>query len=204
MLLRLSGVFGVSVTDAMISCDFAGKYEVLTYRPHAASMNFAQYQPHLDNVRLSQERAARGGQMDGTEYRAALKATRLSQVRAARWLGISVRTSRAYALGERPILHVVALCIRKHLKHGWYACQWEFSRSFGRYRSGRCELTFGDRLAPPQWLPRSVTRHSHRNAALRPGSRWCRSSTAPVVKTGSAASPSRAIDICGGCLRAEH
>ena len=89
-------------------------------------MDIAEHRTHLDNVRLSQERAARGGQMHATEYRAALKAMRLSQVRAGRWLGISVRTSQAYALGERPIPHVVALCIRIHIKHGWYACQWEF------------------------------------------------------------------------------
>jgi hypothetical protein len=89
-------------------------------------MDIAQYRTQFDNVRLSQERAARGGQMDATEYRAALKAMRLSQVRAGRWLGISGRTSQAYALGERPIPRVVELCIRKHLKHGWIACQWEF------------------------------------------------------------------------------
>jgi hypothetical protein len=90
------------------------------------SPKLVKYRTHLDNVRLSQERAARGGPMDATEYRAALKAMRLSQVRAGRWLGISGRTSQAYALGERPIPHVVALCIRKHLKHGWIACQREF------------------------------------------------------------------------------
>jgi hypothetical protein len=89
-------------------------------------MNLAQYQNQLDNVRISQEHAARGGQMDRDEYRAALRAMRLSQTRAARWLGISGRTSQAYALGERPIPRVVALCIRKHIKHGWIACQWEF------------------------------------------------------------------------------
>jgi hypothetical protein len=60
------------------------------------------------------------------EPRAGPRGMRLSQVRAARWLGISGRTSQAYALGERPIPHVVALCIRHHLKHGWYACQWDF------------------------------------------------------------------------------
>jgi hypothetical protein len=64
--------------------------------------------------------------MDKHQYRAALKTLRLSQVRAARWLGISGRTSQAYALGERPIPKVVELCIRVHVKHGWYACQWEF------------------------------------------------------------------------------
>jgi hypothetical protein len=82
--------------------DFVEKYEILTYCPHDEPMNLDQYQNHLDNVRHSQERAARGGRMDGTEYRAAIKAMRLSQVRAARWLGISGRTSQAYALGERP------------------------------------------------------------------------------------------------------
>src|ERR1700736_5090263 len=89
-------------------------------------MDIAQYRNHFENVRISQERAARGGQMDATEYRAALGAMRLSQVRAGRWLGISGRTSHAYATGERPIPRVVELCIRHHLKHGWYACQWEF------------------------------------------------------------------------------
>lgn len=89
-------------------------------------MNLAQYQTHLDNVRQSQERAAAGGQMDATEYRAALKAMHLSQVRAARWMGISVRTSQAYALGERPIPHVVALLIRTKVRAGWIAFQCDF------------------------------------------------------------------------------
>jgi hypothetical protein len=39
--------------------------------------------------------------MDRDEYRAALRAMHLSQTRAARWMGISVRTSQGYALGER-------------------------------------------------------------------------------------------------------
>ena len=51
--------------------------------------------------------------MDKAEYRNALKTLRLSQVRAARWLGISARTSQAYALGERPIPRVVELCLRR-------------------------------------------------------------------------------------------
>jgi hypothetical protein len=89
-------------------------------------MNLAQYHNHLDNVRLSQERAARGGEMDPDEYRAALRAMRLSQTRAARWMDISIRTSQAYALGERPIPHVVALLIRTKVRAGWIACQWEF------------------------------------------------------------------------------
>jgi hypothetical protein len=73
------------------------KNDSLTYCPHDESMNLAQYHAHLDNVRLSQERAARGGKMDGTEYRAALKAMRLSQVRAARWL--------AFPAGLRKHMH---------------------------------------------------------------------------------------------------
>jgi hypothetical protein len=89
-------------------------------------MNLAQYQIHLDNVRQSQERAARGGQMDATEYRAALRAMHISQVRAARWMGISVRTSQAYALGERPIPHVVALLIRTKVRAGWIAFRCDF------------------------------------------------------------------------------
>jgi len=52
----------------------------------------------------------------------------------------------------------------------------------------------------PHWLPRSATgRLSPPGAVLRPGSGWCRSNTPPAARTGSAASPSRAIDICGGC-----
>jgi hypothetical protein len=89
-------------------------------------MDIARYRDALDDMRLSQARAARGGQMDAIEYRAALKAMRLSQVRAGRWLGISGRTSQRYALGEQKIPHVVALCIRTHIKIGWYACQWQF------------------------------------------------------------------------------
>ena len=64
--------------------------------------------------------------MDSSEYRDALRTMRLSQVRAARWLGISGRTSQAYASGHRPIPKVVKLCIRTHIKTGWYACQWQF------------------------------------------------------------------------------
>ena len=89
-------------------------------------MDIAQYRNHFENVRISQERAARGGQMDATEYRAALKAMRLSQVRAGRWLGISGRTSQRYALGEQKIPHVVALCIRTHIKISWIAPQWMY------------------------------------------------------------------------------
>ena len=62
------------------------------------------------------------------------------------------------------------------------------------------EIQASARSSPPPWLPRSATgRHSHRGAVLLPGSGWCRSSTRPAARTGSAASPSRAIDTCGGC-----
>jgi hypothetical protein len=64
--------------------------------------------------------------MDKNEYRAALKTLRLSEVRAARWLGVSCRTSQAYALGERPIPHVVEVCIRAHIRIEWIAPQWMF------------------------------------------------------------------------------
>jgi hypothetical protein len=77
-------------------------------------------------VRQSQERAARGGQMDATEYRIALKAMHLSQTRAARWMGISVRTSQRYALGEAEIPHVVALLIRTKVRAGWIAFQGDY------------------------------------------------------------------------------
>ena len=56
------------------------------------------------------------------------------------------------------------------------------------------------RLSPPRLLPRSATgRHSGRDAAWRRGLAWCRSSTRPAARTGSVASPSRAIDTCDGC-----
>jgi transposase len=40
---------------------------------------------------------------------------------------------------------------------------------------------------------------SGRGAVLRPGSVWCPSSTRPAARSGSAASPSKAIAICDGC-----
>jgi transposase len=62
------------------------------------------------------------------------------------------------------------------------------------------EIQASAQSLPPLWLPRSATgRHSHRGAVLLPGSGWCRSSIRPVARTGSAASPSRAIGTCDGC-----
>jgi hypothetical protein len=46
--------------------------------------------------------------MTKDDYRAALAALGLSQVAAAKVLGIADRTSRAYALGERPVPEPVA------------------------------------------------------------------------------------------------
>jgi hypothetical protein len=42
-------------------------------------------------------------------YRTAIKTLGLSQVAAAKVLGIADRTSRAYALGERPVPEPVAI-----------------------------------------------------------------------------------------------
>jgi hypothetical protein len=50
--------------------------------------------------------------MTKDDYRAALAALGLSQVAAAKVLGIADRTSRAYALGERPVSEPVALALR--------------------------------------------------------------------------------------------
>jgi hypothetical protein len=50
--------------------------------------------------------------MTKNDYRAVLEALGLSQVAAANVLGIADRTSRAYALGERPVPEPVALALR--------------------------------------------------------------------------------------------
>jgi hypothetical protein len=50
--------------------------------------------------------------MTKDDYRTALAALGLSQVAAAKVLGIAARTSRAYALGERPVPQPVALALR--------------------------------------------------------------------------------------------
>jgi hypothetical protein len=46
------------------------------------------------------------------DYRTALLTLGLSQVAAAKVLGIADRSSRAYALGERPVPAPVALALR--------------------------------------------------------------------------------------------
>ena len=50
--------------------------------------------------------------MTKDDYRDALETLGLSQVGAAKVLGIADRTSRAYALGERPVPEPVALVLR--------------------------------------------------------------------------------------------
>jgi hypothetical protein len=52
------------------------------------------------------------GRMTKDDYRAILEALGLSQVAAAKVLGIADRTSRAYALGERPVPQPVVLVLR--------------------------------------------------------------------------------------------
>jgi hypothetical protein len=49
--------------------------------------------------------------MTKDDYRTALETLGLSQVAAAKVLGIADRTSRAYALGERPVPEPVALAL---------------------------------------------------------------------------------------------
>jgi hypothetical protein len=46
------------------------------------------------------------------DYRTAFETLGLSQIAAAKVLGIADRTSRAYALGERPVPAPVALALR--------------------------------------------------------------------------------------------
>ncbi len=51
--------------------------------------------------------------MTHAEYRDAIKKLGLSQARAAKFLGVTVRTSQGYALGERPVPEAIAklLCL---------------------------------------------------------------------------------------------
>lgn len=50
--------------------------------------------------------------MTSTQYRAALSALGLSQAGAAEFLGLSLRTSQGYALGEYPVPESVAKLLR--------------------------------------------------------------------------------------------
>jgi DNA-binding transcriptional regulator YiaG len=57
--------------------------------------------------------------MTANQYRAAIKSLRLSQAKAALFLGVSLRASQGWALGENPVPVAVAkllrLMIRLHI-----------------------------------------------------------------------------------------
>jgi hypothetical protein len=50
--------------------------------------------------------------MTPTQYREAIARLGLSQVAAGAFLGVAPRTSRAWALGERPVPQAVAMLLR--------------------------------------------------------------------------------------------
>ena len=50
--------------------------------------------------------------MTANQYRAAIKSLGLSQERAGRFLGVSLRASQAWALGENPVPVAVAKLLR--------------------------------------------------------------------------------------------
>ena len=56
--------------------------------------------------------------MTATQYKAAIKALGLSQQKAGDWLGVSLRTSQAYALGESPVPVATAKLLRLCIKMG--------------------------------------------------------------------------------------
>jgi hypothetical protein len=56
--------------------------------------------------------------MTPKQYRSHIKALGLSQVRAARFLGIAVRTSQGYALGEYPVPEAIAKLLRLMVRLG--------------------------------------------------------------------------------------
>jgi hypothetical protein len=56
--------------------------------------------------------------MTPTQYRTAIEKLGLSQVRAARFLGIAVRTSQGYALGEYPVPEAIAKLLRLMVRLG--------------------------------------------------------------------------------------
>ncbi len=55
--------------------------------------------------------------MTPNQYRAALAALGLSQAGAAIFLGVSLRTSQGYALGEYPVPEIVAKVLHYLVKH---------------------------------------------------------------------------------------
>lgn len=56
--------------------------------------------------------------MTPEQYKAAIRRLGLSQERAGVWLGIGMRTSQGYALGERPVPEPVAKLLRLCIKMG--------------------------------------------------------------------------------------
>lgn len=54
----------------------------------------------------------KGTAMDASEYRALIAELGLTQVEAARFLGVSDRTSRAWALGQNDVPPAIALFLR--------------------------------------------------------------------------------------------
>jgi len=56
--------------------------------------------------------------MTPTQYREAIARLGLSQVAAGAFLGVAPRTSRAWALGERPVPQAVAMLLRLMVTNG--------------------------------------------------------------------------------------
>lgn len=54
--------------------------------------------------------------MTAEQYKRAIKALGLSQERAGTWLGVSMRASQGWALGEHPIPEPVAKLLRLMLR----------------------------------------------------------------------------------------
>lgn len=56
--------------------------------------------------------------MTPIQYKAAIKGLGLNQRSAGEWLGISLRQSQAYAIGEAPVPETVAKLLRLCLRMG--------------------------------------------------------------------------------------
>lgn len=56
------------------------------------------------------------GNMTANQYRKAIEALDLSQARAGEFLGVSLRTSQGYALGEYPVPEAAAKLLRLMIK----------------------------------------------------------------------------------------
>jgi DNA-binding transcriptional regulator YiaG len=60
---------------------------------------------------------AANGPMTADEYRRVIEALDLSQVKAGKFLGVDARTSRKWALSERPIATAAATLLRYMVRH---------------------------------------------------------------------------------------